>query len=152
MRCIKKLPGSLTNYSCVSGDSSHLNCQLTVMDNSNCCFPFQFIRDGVQVFSTVNHLIASHVTGRTYGSFIAQRMKYVQGGGITLFATPDKVNPARQVFADVVTLQRLRNCECCQGAGPEITITWRCRTMNKRGSFFAHGGSTTWCMRSPEFC
>jgi hypothetical protein len=33
-------------------------------------------------------------------------MKYVQGGGITLLATPDKVNPGRQVFADVVTLQR----------------------------------------------
>jgi hypothetical protein len=78
-------------------------------------------------------------------------MKYVQEGGITLLATPDKVNPSGQIFADVVTLQRLGNCQYCQSR-VRITITRRCRTMNKRGSFFAHGGRTTWCMRSPLFC
>lgn len=34
-------------------------------------------------------------------------MKNVQGSGVTLLAAPDKVNPSRQIFADVVTLQRL---------------------------------------------
>jgi hypothetical protein len=89
------------------------------MDNPHCRFPLQLIRDGVQVFSSVNHHITPHATDRTYGTFVAQRMKYVQGGGITLLATPDKVNPSRQVFADVVTLQRLGNCQCYQRAGPE---------------------------------
>lgn len=70
-------------------------------------------------FLIVNYHTTSHATDRTYGTFVAQRMKHVQGGGITLLATPDKVNPSRQVFADVVTLQRLGNRQCCQGAGPE---------------------------------
>jgi hypothetical protein len=84
------------------------------MDDPNCCFSFQLIRDGVQVCPDIIHLIPSHVTGRTYGSFIAQRMEHVQGGGITLLATPDKVNPRRKVFADVVTLQRLGRHQRCR--------------------------------------
>ena len=94
-------------------------------------------------FLGINHPVASHVTGRTYGSLVAQRMKHIQGGGVTLFATPDKVNPRGQVFADVVALQRLGYRQYCRKAGLEMTITWRFRTMNKRGSLFAHGGSTT---------
>jgi len=74
------------------------------MDNPNGCFPFQLIRDGVQVFSGVNHPVTLYGESRTYGPFVAQRMKHVQGGGITLLVTPDKVNPCRQAFADVVAL------------------------------------------------
>ena len=87
------------------------------MDNPYCCFTFQLIRDGVQVFSRVNHPVASHVIDRTYRPLIAQWMKNVQSSGVTLLAAPDKVNPSRQVFADVVTLQRLRHGQCYRGEG-----------------------------------
>lgn len=88
------------------------------MDNPYCCFPFQLICDGIQIFSSVSRYIILHATGRTYRTFVAQRMKHVQGGRITLLESPYKVNPGRQVFADVVTLQSLGNCQCCQRAGP----------------------------------
>jgi hypothetical protein len=89
------------------------------MDNPHCCFPFQLIRDGVQIFSRVNHSVPSHVINRTYRSLVAQWMKNVQGSGVTLFAAPDKVNPSRQIFADVVTLQRLGHSQYNRGEGRE---------------------------------
>ena len=89
------------------------------MDNPHCCFPFQLIRDGVQIFSSINHLVASHVIDRTYRSLVAQWMENVQGTGVTLFAAPGKVDPSRQIFADVVTLQRLGHGQYNRGDGRE---------------------------------
>ena len=60
-----------------------------------------------------------HAMNRTYRSLVAQWMKNVQGSGVTLFAAPDKVNPSRQIFADVVTLQRLGHGQHNRGEGRE---------------------------------
>jgi len=57
-------------------------------------------------------LLLSHVIDHTYRSLVAQWMKNVQSSGVTLFAAPDKVNPSRQICADVVTLQRLGYGQC----------------------------------------
>lgn len=42
----------------------------------------------------------------TYGTLVRQRVEHIQRGNIPLLVSPNEVDPLRQMFTDIVALQR----------------------------------------------